>query len=101
MIQKELLEKIRTGSKVRVHDAKTGLFEGVVLARKHGEEPGATITIRATVAGVGVEKVYPIYSPIIKKIEVLASPKKTKRSKLYYLRDLSPKAMRRKIGTKA
>ena len=100
MIEKETLEQLRPGAKIRIQDAKTGQFEGIVLARKHGTEAGATFTVRATVAGVGVEKIYPIYSPIIKKLEILHAPKKSKRSKLYYLRDLSAKAVRRKIGVR-
>ncbi|MFH1188248.1 MAG: 50S ribosomal protein L19 [bacterium] len=100
MIEKDVLEQLIPGAKIRLHDTKTGQFEGIVLARKHGMEPGATFTVRATVAGVGVEKVYPIYSPSIKDLKILHSPKKMKRSKLYYLRNLSAKAVRRKIGVR-
>jgi large subunit ribosomal protein L19 len=98
MIEKEILEEIKPGAKIRIQDAKTGQFEGVVLARKHGTEPGATFTVRATVAGVGVEKIYPLYSPLLKSIEVLFPAKSARRSKLYYLRELSAKAARKKIG---
>lgn len=76
-------------------------FSGLVLARKHGSEPGATFTVRATVAGVGVERVFPIHSPLIKKVQILNSPHKVSRSKLYYLRDLSRKQVRRKVGTES
>lgn len=100
MIDKETADKIKTGVKLRVFDA-TGRFEGVVLARKHGAEAGATFTVRGVVADVGVEKVYPIHSPAIKKVEIISSPKKVRRSKIYYLRNLSKKKARRKIGVTA
>ena len=60
------------------------VFEGQVLYRKHGKETGATLTVRKIVDGVGVEKIFPIHSPVIKKIEVL-SHGKVRRAKLYYL----------------
>jgi large subunit ribosomal protein L19 len=105
-IAKELLPKIKTGATVRVFESfKEGdkerqmRFEGLVLARKHGTEAGASFTVRATVAGVGVEKTFPIYSPAISKIEIINSPKKVGRSKIYYIRDISRKAIRRKMST--
>jgi len=61
------------------------IFEGLVLCHKHGKETGATVTVRKIVDGVGVEKIFPIHSPIIKKIEIL-SHGKVRRAKLYYLR---------------
>lgn len=105
MIDQAILNQIKSGATVRVHEvikekdkSRTSLFEGLVLARKHGSEPGATFTVRATVAGEGVEKVYPIYSTIISKVDILNSPKKVKRSKLYFIRNLSKKQIRQKIG---
>jgi len=97
MINKEILDKIKAGATVAVQD-KFGSFQGIVLARKHGSETGATFTIRATIAGVGVEKIYPINSPNIIKVKILSSPKKIHRSKLYFLRKLSKKKIRQKIG---
>jgi large subunit ribosomal protein L19 len=98
MIDRATIEKIKPGSRVRIYD-KYGIFEGIVLARKHGEEAGATFTVRAKLADVGVEKTYPIYSPIIKKVEVLAVPRRrVRRAKLYYLRGLSEKKIRQKLG---
>ena len=104
MISQEILSKIKPGADVRVREVikekdreRTSVFRGRVLARKHGNEAGATFTVRATVAGVGVEKVYPINSPLIDKIEVISSPKKVHRSKLYYLRTLSPKKAKKKL----
>lgn len=63
-------------------------FEGICLARHGGNEPGATFTLRAIVAGVGVEKIYPLHSPLIEKIEIKKKGK-VKRAKLYYLRKVS------------
>jgi len=97
MIDKEILDKIKSGAVVSVQD-KFGSFQGIVLARKHGREIGATFTVRATLAGVGVEKVYPINSPSILKVKIISSPKKIHRSKLYFLRNISKKKIRQKIG---
>ncbi len=97
MIQEEILKQIKPGATVKVQD-KFGTFQGIVLSRKHGQETGATFTVRATVAGIGVEKIYPIHSPNIIKVKILNSPKKVHRSKLYFLRKLSKKKIRQKIG---
>lgn len=86
-------EKVKEGDKERLSQ-----FSGLVIARKHGSEPGATFTVRSTVAGVGVEKVYPVHSPLIEKAEILSSPRKVSRAKLYYVRELSRKQLRQKIG---
>ena len=74
-------------------------FEGLVLARKHGNEIGATFTVRSTILGVGLEKVYPIHTPTIEKVEILNTPKKLSRAKLYYIRDISRKETRKKMAT--
>lgn len=98
MIDKETLEKIKPGVRVRVHE-KGGQFSGIVLARKHGKQAGGTFTVRSKISDVGVEKIYPIYSPNIKSVEILAVPRKrVRRSKLYYLRNLSDKKIRQKLG---
>lgn len=99
MIEKEVLEQLKPGSKVRIQDAKTGQFEGVVLACKHGRQAGATFTVRATVAGVGVEKVYPINCPNLKSLKIVSAPERVRRAKLYYMRTLSAKKTRQKLGT--
>ncbi|MBI2012999.1 MAG: 50S ribosomal protein L19 [Candidatus Colwellbacteria bacterium] len=55
--------------------------------------------MRAKLADVGVEKVYPIYSPNIKKLEILTTPKRrVRRAKLYYLRNLPERKIRQKLG---
>ena len=73
-------------------------FEGLVLARKHGHEPGATFTMRKVLDGVGVERGFPLYSPEIAKIEI-KSRSKFKRAKLYYLRDRAAREIRKKMKT--
>jgi large subunit ribosomal protein L19 len=70
----------------------------LVIARKHGSEPGATFTVRTILAGVGVEKVYPIHSPSIIKIDVVSSPKKVHRAKLYFVRKISGAKIRAKLN---
>jgi large subunit ribosomal protein L19 len=96
MINEEILKKIKPGAKVKVYEGKTP-FAGLVIARKHGSEPGATFTVRTILAGVGVEKVYPIHSPSIVKVEVVSSPKKVHRSKLYFVRNVSGAKIRQKL----
>ena len=81
----KVYQKIKEGDKERIQ-----VFEGVVIARKHGKEIGATITVRKITSGVGVERIFPIHSPNIEKIEIV-SRGKVRRAKLYYLRKLKGK----------
>lgn len=104
MISEDILAKIKPGAKVKVWERikegdkeRQSSFEGLVLARKHGNEAGATFTVRAILQEVGVEKIYPINSPIISKVQVLSSPKKIHRAKLYYLRGFSNKKVRERL----
>src|SRR3989338_4831429 len=108
MISEDILAKIKSGAVVKVSETikegdkeRISNFKGVVIARKHGKEIGATFTVRANLGGVGVEKVYPINSPAIAKVEILSSPKKIHRAKLYFLRKISKKVSRQKIGVAA
>jgi len=94
---------LRSGDTVRVwqkivEKGKTRLqaFEGLVLARKHGREAGATFTVRRIASGVGVEKIFPLYSPIIDKIEIIKRSK-VRRAKLYHIRDKAAKDIRRQM----
>jgi len=99
---KSKLPEIRPGDTVRVHQKvkekdkeRIQTFEGLVLAKKHGKEAGATITVRKVISGVGVEKIFPLHSPIIDKIEVVKR-NKARRAKLYYLREAKGKKARLK-----
>jgi len=74
---------------------KTQVFEGQVLARKHGKEISSTITVRKIISGIGVEKIFPLHSPTIEKIEIVKRGK-VKRAKIYYLRDAKGKKSRLK-----
>jgi len=67
-------------------------FEGVVVSRR-GHLSGATFTVRRVSFGIGVERIFPVNSPMISSIEVL-QPGRVRRSKLYYLRQLKGKAAR-------
>jgi len=71
-------------------------FEGLILARKHGAEMGGTFTVRKVASGVGVERIFPIYSPSIDKIEVVKKSR-ARRSKLYYVRTKAVRDIRRKM----
>jgi large subunit ribosomal protein L19 len=71
-------------------------FEGIVLARKHGKEIGATFTVRKIASGVGVERIFPLYSPMIDKIEI-TKKSRARRSKLYYIRTKAVKDVRSKM----
>ena len=90
-------KKIKAGMTVRVHQRiremntkgeqkeRVQIFEGIVLAHKHGQEPGATIMVRKVSNGVGVEKIFPINSPNIVKVEMIKKAK-IRRAKLFFLR---------------
>ena len=94
---------IRPGDIVKVwqkivEKGKTRLqaFEGLVLARKHGREAGATFTVRKVLDGVGVEKIFPLYTPMIDKIEIIRRSK-VRRAKLYFVREKATKEIRRQM----
>ncbi len=85
--------KKETATKV----ARTQVFEGLVLAVKHGREAGAMFTVRASLSGVGVEKIFPLYSPAIESIEIVKRSK-VRRAKLYFIREKAAKAVRRQLS---
>lgn len=94
---------LRSGDNIRVwqkivEKGKTRLqaFEGLVIAVKHGKEAGATFTVRRVASGVGVEKIFPLYSPMIDSIETLKRSK-VRRAKLYHVRDKAAKEIRRQM----
>jgi large subunit ribosomal protein L19 len=80
--------KIREGEKTRLQ-----AFEGVCIRRSHGVGARSTFTVRKISYGVGVERVFPVHSPNIEKVEVRAQGR-VRKSRLYYLRDRSGKAAR-------
>ncbi len=91
-------QKIREGSKERVQ-----IFEGVVLAKKGGTGVNATFTVRKIASGVGVERIYPLHSPNIVKVEIIKSPI-VRQAKLYYIRerqDNTPRSRKEKKTVKA
>lgn len=77
--------KIKEGDKSRIQ-----VFEGTVIAKKHGGI-SETFTVRRVAHGCGIERVFPLHSPVVDKVEVVRKGK-VRRAKLYYLRDRVGKA---------
>ncbi len=84
-------QRIKEGDKTRRQ-----AFEGLIIARKHGTEPGATFTVRKISGGIGVEITLPLFSPNIEKIE-LVSRSKVRRAKLYFVRERAARQVRKKM----
>ncbi len=89
----------RTGDTVRVHvkvregdKERTQIFEGLVI-RRHGQGRSATFTVRKVSYGVGVERIFPVESPAVQKLEI-KSRGFVRRARLYFLRDLAGKKAR-------
>ncbi len=98
---KDKVDPFRIGDTVRVHlrvvegeKERIQVFQGVVIRRKGGG-PTRTFTVRKVSYGIGVERIFPVHSPRIEKIEVLRSGR-VRRAKLYFLRKLRGKAARLK-----
>ena len=91
-------DTIRVWSKIKDEKGKfrSQAFEGMVLARKHGTEAGGTYTVRKVASGVGVERIFPLYSPMVDKIEIVKRAN-AKRSKLYYVRTKAVKDVRKRM----
>ncbi len=85
--------KVREGDKERIQ-----VFEGIIIGMHRGGAR-ASFTVRKVSFGQGVERIFPLHSPIIQKVEVLRSAK-VRRAKLYFLRDLKGKAARMREGAK-
>lgn len=100
--QEKKLPDLRPGATIKVHQKiKEGdkeriqIFEGVIIAKKHGKGVSAMITVRKVVDGVGVERVFPIHSTAVEKFEIVKQGK-VRRAKLYYLRTAKGKKSRLK-----
>lgn len=96
------LPDIRPGDTVRVYQKikegdkeRTQAFEGLVIAKKHGQGITSTITVRKIISGIGVERIFPVHLPTIEKIEILKRGR-VRRAKLYYLRKVKGKKARLK-----
>ena len=97
---------LRSGDTVKVYQKvpdkdgkfRTQIFEGLIIAKKHGKEAGGTFTVRRTSGGYGVEKIYPVYSPMIEKIEITKRAK-VRQSKLYFIRRKAVKEMNKRMKT--
>ena len=102
-MKKELIDQIKPGASVRIWERikegekeRTSKFQGVVLAVKHGKEAGATFTVRRVASGVGVEKIFPLYSPMIEDVKILKRAK-VRRAKLYHIRTKAAKEISRQM----
>ncbi len=87
-----VVQKVKEGNKTRLQT-----FEGIVLACKHGKGPTGTFMVRKVSLGIGVERVFPIHSPMIEKIEIVRRATRVRRAKLYYLREKADRDMRKKM----
>ena len=88
---------VRVGQKIE-EKGKTRLqaFEGLVLAKKHGNEAGGTFTVRKVASGVGVEKIFPVHSPMIDRVELVKTAR-MRRAKLYFIREKVAREARRQL----
>ena len=94
--------KIKIGDVVRVHrtikegeKSRVQVFEGLIIAIKGKQSSSPTVTVRKVTKGIGVEMVFPIFSPVVTKIEIVRHSK-VRRSKLYYMRERFGKAAKMK-----
>ena len=89
--------ELKPGQTIRVHQIikekntkgedkeRVQVFEGIIIKQRHGQEAGATITVRKVSDGIGVEKIFPLRSPVISKIDIIKAVK-ARRANLTYLR---------------
>ena len=87
-----VVQRIKEGEKSRLQ-----AFEGLIIAKKHGKGVEGTFTVRKVSAGVGVERIFPIHSPNIEKVEIVRRATRVRRAKLYYIRDKAARDTRKKM----
>jgi large subunit ribosomal protein L19 len=87
----KIKERDKDKIKIRLQD-----YEGVVIAVKHGKEAGGTFTVRKVASGVGVERIFPIYSPVIDTIEIKKRAR-VRRAKLYFIHDKAAREISKKM----
>ena len=85
--------RIREGERERIQ-----VFQGVVIRLQNGKGPGANFTVRRISGGIGIERIFPLYSPLVESLEVTRRGS-VRRAKLYYLRGLQGRAARIKEKT--
>ena len=97
---RQAVPEFRAGDRVRVHvrvvegdKSRIQVFEGDVVGRRNGTGLRATFTVRKSSSGIGVERIFPLHSPVVERIEVVRQGR-VRRAKLYYLRDLRGKKAR-------
>ena len=106
-IEKEALPVLKPGMTVKIHQliSESGpkgekqriqIYEGIIIAHRHGLESGATITVRKVSDGIGVEKIFPINSPTVIKIEPIKQAQ-VRRAKLHYLKGYTKRLKEVKI----
>lgn len=102
MASDKTLPDIRPGQTIKVHQkiqegakTRTQVFEGIVIAHKHGIGPSGTITVRKVSNGIGVERIFPLHTPSVEKFEIMKTAQ-VRRAKLYYLRDKTARETRKK-----
>ena len=100
--------ELKPGMTVKVHQtikevnakgeekSRTQIFEGIILAKRHGREAGNTITVRKISDGIGVEKIFPLNSPLVSKIEPIKQAR-VRRAKLGFLRNSKKKLREKKL----
>mgnify|MGYP001097622825 FL=1 len=86
-------------SKTKDGKLTTQKFEGIVIAKKHGREPGATFTVRKIIEGIGVEKTFPLHSPLIQDIKIKKRGR-ARRAKIYWIREKTEREIRKKLKPK-
>lgn len=84
-------QQIKEGGKTRIQ-----IFEGMIIARKHGKGVNSTITVRKVSGGIGVERIFPLHLPTVGRFEVVKASK-VRKAKLYYLRGKTARETRKKV----